>query len=122
MKKVLKEKWIEKLIDGSYEQAQEFLCLQSGEQRKFCCLGVLCDILGEKWTQCPNSNSFAIRFDPDKDLRIEEIYECTPPSDIEEMIDPDNKGLVNILVRMNDTEEKNFKEIAEYIKINVKED
>ena len=44
MKKSVKNKWIEALKSGKYKRGQEALKTSKGT---FCCLGVLCDILGQ---------------------------------------------------------------------------
>lgn len=41
----IKAKWIEALRSGKYKQGRGRLQRDGG----FCCLGVLCDILGAKW-------------------------------------------------------------------------
>lgn len=41
MNKEIKEKWLKALRSGDYEQGEE--CLRKEE--KYCCLGVLCDII-----------------------------------------------------------------------------
>lgn len=46
MDKEIKAKWVEALRSGKYKQGR--LALRPTED-SFCCLGVLCDILGEKW-------------------------------------------------------------------------
>jgi hypothetical protein len=49
MNQEIKARWVSALRSGKYEQGQHYLC----EEGKFCCLGVLCDIvkddLGLKW-------------------------------------------------------------------------
>jgi hypothetical protein len=44
MKKEIKERWIEALESGRYEQGAGYL----HEGESFCCLGVLCDIVKEE--------------------------------------------------------------------------
>jgi hypothetical protein len=49
----IKAKWIEALRSGEYKQAIKGLRVEiHGEERPFnyCCLGVLCDVLGTDWT------------------------------------------------------------------------
>jgi|SRR6185436_2774286 len=45
MEAQLKEKWVEALRSGKYEQGKR--ALRKGNS--FCCLGVLCDVMGAKW-------------------------------------------------------------------------
>ncbi len=51
----IKTKWLEALRSGNYKQGQNYLHkANEGEEPKFCCLGVLCDIASKqgigKWT------------------------------------------------------------------------
>lgn len=41
----IKQKWVEALRSGEYEQTQKTLKYRDG----FCCLGVLCDLQGAEW-------------------------------------------------------------------------
>ena len=43
MKREIKDKWIEALRSGKYEQGRDLLCKISGGE-KHCCLGVLCEL------------------------------------------------------------------------------
>lgn len=45
MKKEIAEKWVEALRSGKYKQGKASLCEVQGKTAKYCCLGVLCDIL-----------------------------------------------------------------------------
>lgn len=50
MDKDLKQKWLEALRSGKYKQGTGFLRRGQGGSDKFCCLGVLCDIVRpEDW-------------------------------------------------------------------------
>ena len=51
MNKEIKTKWLEALRSGEYEQVQCRLHTNRG----YCCLGVLCDILGVKWEKSDNA-------------------------------------------------------------------
>lgn len=46
MKQEIAIKWAEALRSGRYEQGKEAL---HPTETQFCCLGVLCDLLGAKW-------------------------------------------------------------------------
>ena len=46
MNKALKAKWIAALRSGDYKQGQNFLAADD----TFCCLGVLCDVVGVPYT------------------------------------------------------------------------
>lgn len=45
MDKKTKTKWLKALRSGKYKQGMESLSQGRGEQKTFCCLGVLCDVL-----------------------------------------------------------------------------
>lgn len=45
MKPEIKQKWVEALRSGKYAQGEGSL----RHQDKFCCLGVLCDVMGADW-------------------------------------------------------------------------
>jgi hypothetical protein len=56
MKQALKDKWLAALRDGNYEQGTYFL---RTADEKFCCLGVLCDIVDpSKWVYCSSVDAF----------------------------------------------------------------
>jgi len=45
MKKEIAERWVSALRSGEYKQGRLYL----KSERGYCCLGVLCDILGVEW-------------------------------------------------------------------------
>lgn len=45
----LKAKWVEALRSGKYRQARSALIDNHPMGKAFCCLGVLCDVLGTQW-------------------------------------------------------------------------
>lgn len=50
MKPKIKEQWVAALRSGEYKQGKSALrALDKKGELKYCCLGVLCDILGRKW-------------------------------------------------------------------------
>jgi hypothetical protein len=50
MDKQLKQKWIKALRSGEYVQGTGKLVRDAGSYDRFCCLGVLVDVLGGEWT------------------------------------------------------------------------
>lgn len=52
MNKEIKQKWLEALKSGKYEQGSGLL---RDLNNRFCCLGVLCDVLQEPATKCDDS-------------------------------------------------------------------
>lgn len=53
----LKAKWIEKLTDGSYTQGRTYL---RAEDNTYCCLGVLHEAAGGKWSPDPKGGGFCL--------------------------------------------------------------
>lgn len=49
MKPEIKEKWLEALRSGNYKQGTGKLRQVEKNGDTYCCLGVLCDVLGVKW-------------------------------------------------------------------------
>lgn len=48
MKPELKQRWVEALRSGKYEQGIHYLKLDANGTSQYCCLGVLCEIAGKK--------------------------------------------------------------------------
>lgn len=110
MKKLYKEKWLEALRSGKYEQGQR--CLKTNDNR-FCCLGVLCDVVrkthkkkGFTW----KNNKFL----GDSMGLSHEVGDLIGYY-------TGNYVAQGILMDMNDRHDKSFKQIADYIEKNVPE-
>jgi hypothetical protein len=106
MNKELKAKWLEALRSGKYEQGQRSL---KSLDRKYCCLGVLCDIMDpESWSKAGEHegmwNSFA---------ESREVLHDTALSRVG-LREEEQKELI----KMNDGG-KSFKEIADHIEANL---
>lgn len=41
----LQEKWLQELESGKHEQVGQTLCVQMGNERSYCCLGVACEFV-----------------------------------------------------------------------------
>lgn len=106
----IKAKWIDALRSGQYEQGQRALKTPDG---KFCCLGVLCDILAPgKWTATEQEDADGIllgTFDythwGDGEMPAYQIQE-------EAGID---KEVCTKLAVMNDDDGLNFGAIADWV-------
>jgi hypothetical protein len=96
--KETKEKWVAALRSGEYQQGYHFLRTPSGE--KYCCFGVLCDILELGWTKKEDSGYWSC-----------ETMVGWPPDSITSKI---HNSLIEHLVKMNDSL-SSFSEIALYI-------
>jgi hypothetical protein len=101
MKPDLKAKWIDALRSGNYEQGTGDLRSRSGQ---FCCLGVLCDVMGAEW-----SGTTPILNGKDMDREDESFLS----GDTLERVGFDNETQI-ALARMNDDGEP-FGKIADHI-------
>ena len=99
MRKLIKNMWISRLEGrvGNFKQCRGRL--QRGDE--YCCLGVLatvCDKMGSDI----RADSFALDEGKLEDLGIK-----------------DANMIQNTLIQMNDRDKKSFKEIAQWIKVNL---
>lgn len=101
--KTLQRDWIHALESGKYKQGQN--CLRD-QNNKFCCLGVLCDIVApERWSMSKIYKDYihdAGGFGPSAEIRklaglIENNVDC---------------ALVSPLMEMNDEHKDSFEDIA----------
>lgn len=125
MNEDLKEEWIKRLTSGDYEQGQDQLRTmfeddqgQETGEAKYCCLGVLCDVLKDKglgeWNRrgfTPDNTVFKVEYESDGyDL---EGDLNRPVLAYVGLHDSDQQTLIN----MNDHHENSFDEIAEFIAV-----
>lgn len=104
----IKEKWLESLRSGKYEQGTGALRKNGEACDQFCCLGVLCDIIApEKWKLANKSEIF--------------IHDCdrvgTLSSRLKEKVGL-NADIEEQLIDLNDNG-KSFSEIADFIQEHV---
>ena len=109
----VKMRWLEALRSGKYQQGGGYLRQKSPAGDKFCCLGVLIDIL--------DPNGWV-------DGQMEGVYEhdgrtAIPNLRIEELAGIERKNFASPdwycrLPAMNDEGNKSFEEIADYIEEN----
>lgn len=95
------DKWIAALRSGKYEQGIEVLGSQFGGKETYCCLGVLCDVVGlpkEQW------------FDNGTELLPDEVCGLVRISTAGGF----QEGLDRCLSQMND-HGKSFAEIADWL-------
>ena len=88
-----KEKWVAALRSGEYEQGFGKLEAEGLGGMRYCCLGVLCHILGYN-----SSSAYRIEYDSDEDDH-----------------DLINLSVQDSLIELNDTDQESFDEIANYI-------
>jgi hypothetical protein len=85
----LKAKWVKALRSGKYRQGKQVLLNEDGEERSYCCLGVLCAVAFKE-------------LDAGSYTWLNRVTRDYSP-----------------FVRMNDDEDKTFPEIADYIERNL---
>lgn len=125
MEKALKEKWFKALRSGQYKQTIGALKRQSenGDCR-YCCLGVLCDVSGEgKWVEGEwlENPLLGARFCELGYTFVDATMTGTLSLEFttRHQIYLDTRAL---LIAMNDHKGMSFKEIADWIETNIKEE
>lgn len=112
MKKITKQKWMNALRSGKFEQGRGFLCWGN----KYCCLGVLAKITGNLTKLKGSTGVFGFG-------KNEKVYSCQ----LLPLEHPSNNykfGLLRQegqkLIQMNDHDNKSFSEIADWVEENIK--
>ena len=115
MDAAVKKKWLEGLRSGDYKQTAGALREnETGGEMRYCCLGVLCDVLGEReWTP-QGSSAFAYgRHTESNTWALGSV-----PTVIRDRIGL-SKEEETELIDMNDSDYKTFLEIADWIEENL---
>lgn len=102
------ERWVAALRSGKYKQGHSLL---RSTQNHYCCLGVLCDVLGVEWRVKSEANISYLAYESETYL----------PDTIVEIAEMKSKnGIIHgtSLVNFNDVYRKNFNEIADIIEQN----
>src|SRR5271165_690928 len=131
MNKSIKKKWLKALRSGDYKQGRDVLRKvgRDGEDR-WCCLGVLCDIIDKKgWDKTPSTNStntaYGYKVSPRREYHE---AECTVPESVAKLAGIDNvfvdcengdRTVRAHLESMNDVRKYSFKKIADWIEENL---
>lgn len=106
MKPELKQKWVEALRSGKYEQGE---CALRTSDDKFCCLGVLCDVVAPNgWMDGVDEDAFG---------HTESKHTAYLPPGISGLTQVGDDD-AQTLTQMNDSG-KAFPEIADYIEANL---
>ena len=108
MNKEVKAKWIEALESGKYKQGQE----QLRNRDKYCCLGVLCDIIDTS-KLCFYSSEGLYEYNSD-----EGSYETILPYSLRAKLGITSEQESD-LIQLNDAEDYDFPAIADWIKENL---
>lgn len=102
----IKTKWLEALRSGKYKQGQK--TLQQGD--RFCCLGVLCDVMGVEKAKFGDDDNPGYAFEGSATALIP-----SGPADRAGLVE----GTQWALVDLNDNKGKSFAEIADWIEANL---
>lgn len=98
--------WTDALRSKKYPKAEGLLRDIGGEEEKFCALGVLCELYRREH---PLSHWDNYQFVSDTDES-----DTRPPDEVLEWAGVP-KGEVNVVMEMNDNEQRSFEYIAEYL-------
>lgn len=102
----LKQRWVQALRSGKYAQGRNVLKNRIGHDTQYCCLGVLCELLGGEWEVDHNGRA---TYDG-------EIYQLTPAVLEQAQIKANEQEK---LIQMNDMDRATFDTIADYIEKNL---
>lgn len=117
MKQEIKERWVEALRSGKYEQGTGSLTTGSG---RYCCLGVLCDLaVADGAIEPPivveaGMLAYGTRGETEHLPRVVQRWAGLDQDSPEVLVDPD-EGSWQELVELNDNTGLNFHEIADLI-------
>lgn len=110
MDRETKTKWIEALRSGDYRQGEGHLKFNDEVYPSYCCLGVLCDVLDPAgWEYRPGFDGFTHTFGAKRGDLVGGYVSTRLLS----------KKTQDTLINFNDSEERDFNFIADYIEHNV---
>jgi hypothetical protein len=118
----LKQRWLDALRSGRYQQTTGILSRYLDHEDEvcgYCCLGVLCDIIDPRWSpKTGNARYWAALPDNERAYPyLSQLLGASPNIMTEvdaKALDPRIK-----LVDLNDTQQKNFRVIADWIERNI---
>jgi hypothetical protein len=102
MDKVIKGKWVEALRSKKYRQTQGGLCLKHNKRNSYCCLGVLARVQGATF------NEYGV---PTLQGELVGTAGKLGPA----LFAGIGREAINHLIYMNDSLDKSFSEISNYI-------
>lgn len=108
----VKRKWVKALRSGRYKQGQKRLRLDDSKKTTYCCIGVLLKTMRAKW------NGDYADFVKVNGEGVEIKSYDQPPFDFWEALGS-NHRVGDRLVRLNDIEGWDFKQIADWVEKNV---
>ncbi len=124
MNKEIKEKWLKALRSGEYKQGRGYLRKESGDEDRYCCLGVLAkECLGGEWVK---KDSLGINFRQLSDsvwvYRDNFSGECrwgSFPKSVTDHLEIKDPEWIDYLTDMNDNRYMDFDQIADWIERNL---
>lgn len=112
MNKDVKQKWVDALRSGKYEQGRFLLKNNDGQ---YCCLGVLCDLAVQEGVARETAESDEFYYDGDA---------LTPPPSVKEWagsnleyLDIGGEGEFEFYAELNDYDDLTFDQIADLIEV-----
>lgn len=121
MKSELKTKWVNALRSDEYKQGRSRLVQGKGDHQAFCCLGVLCEVAGFDRVKPVDANAAEMYVNYVNPYARQGEYDKLTTS----LDDDALKGLgmtadqQETLVTMNDLQNRNFNEIADWVEENL---
>ncbi len=115
----LKDKWLNALRGTDYQQGTGTL---RSNNNKFCCLGVLCDVVGYEWHQPTEDHNFKCVVGEDYFENTDYLDEIDLPKQVHDDCYSMNDGTFkeNDLTRLNiENRRYTFGEIADWLERNL---
>lgn len=109
MKPDIKKKWVHALRSDVFAQGQSTLKTMHEGQLRYCCLGVLCEVLGVEWDTWPSNHGTVYSTDSQSSSLGHEMLD---------EIEMTNDQMA-VLISMNDQHRNTFHDIADYIEENL---
>ena len=109
MKKEIKEKWINALRSEEYKKGSYAL----KNTDKYCCLGVLCDLVKDEVDGKWKDDIFCINEEYSKNILLEKVMKFCDLKNVNPIITMN--GNIYPISHLNDYYEYNFKELADLI-------
>lgn len=115
----LKAKWVKALRSGRYKQGKNALRKRTEDGKlEYCCIGVLANVCGTHWRADPDALTPGSFVPTNKEVRLNTKSEWDDHTEyIDYSVLP--KNLQKKLVDLNDTDNKDFDQIADWIEENL---
>lgn len=125
MNKELKDKWLQALRSGEYLQGEHRLATVEGDEVRYCCLGVLCEVVDMRYDNLTDEDAFgkfSYRKYYDEDATNGDKH-YLPVGELQRSFNARDGfyyvSFVKAVSILNDNEKLDFKDIAAYIEANL---